>query len=156
MSNASLKMPKALVTASLRDRALKDDQASVSEVIMALHVPSESNSLSLVLKIIFGDLSGDATTIKHKQSDLPQEEVVRRKRLRSQDSDQRPPSPQHTRAISPAGNVQEQILSDVEVDDAGPQVKSASGTSLSSDNQHLVEKDFTSHGSPESSTNFNL
>jgi hypothetical protein len=111
------------------------------------------------LKIFLEDLSGDATTIKHKQSDLSSEEgVMGGKRLRSQDSvqnHQRPSSPQHTRPLnkelSPA--VQEQILVAVEMYDAGPQVKSASGTSLSSENQHLVEKDFASHGSPESSTN---
>ena len=117
--------------------------------------PSESNNLSLVLKVTFG---GDAATIKH---DLSQD-VVRRKRPRSQDSVQnhhRPPSPQHSRQLnkelSPAGNVQGQISSAVEVDDAGPQIKSTSRTSLGLENQHLVEKDSTSHGSPESSTNFN-
>jgi hypothetical protein len=112
------------------------------------------------LKITVEDLSGDATTIKDKQPDLlSQEEAMRRKPLRSQDSvqnHQQPPSPQHTRSLnkelSPA--VQEQIL--FAVDDAGPQAKSASGRSLSSENQHLVDKDFASHGSAESSTNFNL
>ena len=104
-------------------------------------------------------LADDATTIKHKQSNLSSQEVIR---LRSQDSvqnHQQAPSPQHTRALnkelSPAGNVQEQILFTAEMYDAGPQVKSAPGTSLSSENQHLVEKDVANHGSPESSTNFN-
>lgn len=108
------------------------------------------------MKITVEDLSGDATTIKDKQPDLlSQEEAMRRKRLRSQDSFQnyqQPPSPQHTgslnKELSPA--VQKQIL--FAVDDAGPQAKPASRTSLSSENQHLVEKDF---GSAESSTNFN-
>ena len=84
---------------------------------------------------------------------------MRQKRPRSQDSvqnHQQLPSSQHTwslnKELSPAGNVQEFA---VEMFDAGPQVKTASGTSLSSENQHLVEKDFASHRSPESSTNFN-
>lgn len=114
-------------------------------------VSSESNNLSLVLKITLEDPPGDATTTKHKQSDLSSQEVVR---LRSQDSHQRPTSPQHTnKELSPAGNVQEQILVDAEMYEAGPQVKPAP---LSSENQQLMEKDFASHGSPESSTNFNL
>jgi hypothetical protein len=143
--NASLKTPQPLVTlASSRDRR---DQASVSEVI-ALHVPSESDILSLLLKITIEGLSGDATTIKHKQSDLSQEEGVRQKRLHSQNSVQNHQPPSHqplNKELSPAGNVQEPILSAVEMYDAGPQEKSTFGATLSSENQPL-----------ESSTNLNL
>lgn len=111
------------------------------------------------MKITLED-DATGTTIKHKQSDLSsQEEVIK---LRSQDSDQnqqRHRSPQHTRGsnkeLSPAGSVREQILFAAEMYGAGPQVKSAPGTSLSSENQHIVEKDFTSQRSPESS-NTNL
>lgn len=106
------------------------------------------------MKITLEDDDATGTTFKHKQSDLSsQEEVIK---LRSQDSvQQRPPSPRHTRPsnkeLSPAGNAQEFVA---EMYGAGPQVKSAPGTSLSSENQHLVEKDFTSQGSPElSNTN---
>ena len=107
------------------------------------------------MKIAVEDISGDATTIKHKQPDLSSQEIMR---FRSQDSvqnHQRPPSPQHTRSLGSdlrPGNEQEQRNSAVEMyDDAGP-LESAPGTSLSPENQHLVEKDFA----PESSTNFNL
>ena len=80
-------------------------------------------------------------------------------RLRSQDSVQnyqRPPSPQRplNKNLRPAGNEQEQSSS-AEMYNAGPQVKSAPGTSLSPENQYLVEKGFASHGSPESSTKVN-
>ena len=105
------------------------------------------------MKITREDLSGDASTIKHKQSDLSSQEIMR---LRSQDSVQRPPSPQRplNKDLRPAGSEQEQSFFAAEMYDAGPQVKSGPGTSLSPEN--LVEKDFASHGSPESSTNVNL
>ena len=108
------------------------------------------------MKTTVEDISGDATAIKHKQSNLPSQEAMW---LRSQDSVQNhQPSPQHTRPLNKevrsAGNIQEQNLFAAELE-VGPQVKSAPGTSLSSENQHPVEKDFASHGSPESSTNFN-
>jgi hypothetical protein len=81
------------------------------------------------LKIIREDLSGDATTIKNKQSD---QEIL------SVQNHQLPSSPQHTNTeLSPAGNVQEQVLFAAE-NEAAPPLSSAS------------------HGSPESSTNFNL
>ena len=145
MFNTSLKTPQALVTStSSRDRVPKHDQASVSKVIICLFVPSESN-LSLVLKIT----SGDVTTIKHKQFDLSSQEEVMRHRSQDSVQNQRPPSPQHTRPLN-------KELSPAEIYGAGPQVKSTPGTSISSENQHLVEKDFASQGSLESSTNFNL
>lgn len=159
-------MPQALITSSSQDRAPKHDQA-VSEVIMALHVPSESNNLSLASKT-GKDLSSNATTFKRKQSEVSQEAVMsKRKRRHSQDSVQRVPSPQHTSPLNkelshvlshtPAGNVQQPNLYDA----SGLQVKSGSGTSVmsseasSSGNQHLMGKDFTSHA-PESTTNLNL
>ena len=109
------------------------------------------------MKITLEDPSGDATTIKHKQSDLSSQEVVRPCSQDSVQNHQGPTSPQHTnKELSPAGNVQEQNLVDAEMYEAGSQVKSAPRTFLSSEIQHPVEKDFVSHGSPESSTNYNL
>jgi hypothetical protein len=155
--NASLKTSQALVTpAGSRDRATEHDQA---EVIMALY-QRESNNLSLVLKITLEDLSGDA--IKHKQSDLSSQEIMRPRSQDSVQNHQRPPSSQHTRPLNkdlrPAGNEQEQSFFAAEMydSDAGPQVKSVPGTSLSPENQHVAEKDSASHESPESPTNVNL
>lgn len=166
-------MPPALLTPeSSRDGAPKSDQASVSEVTIALHVPSESNDLSLVSKAISEDLSGDVRAIKRKQSDISQGEAVsKRTRVHSQDSvqnNQCAPSPQHTLnkdlshmlSHTPACDVQEPIFE--MYDTLGPQVTSESGTFApnegpsSSENQCLVEKDLTSDETPESLTNSSL
>jgi hypothetical protein len=164
-------MPQDLVTSISQDRVPEHDQASVSEVITALHIPGESNNLSLVSKTT-KDLSGDdATTIKRKQSDMSQDEVVsKRKRRGSQNNvqnHQRSPSSQHTRPLnkelnhmlSPAGNVQRPIAFAAEVYD---EVKPGSGVTMSNEapsgsgNPHLMEKDSTPDESPELPTNFNL
>lgn len=147
-------MPQALVTSISQDRVPEHDEASVSEVITALHIPSESNNLSLASKST-KDLSGDdATTIKRKQS---QDEVVsKRKRLGSQNNYQRPLLSQHTKPfnkelnhmLSPAGNVQRPIAFAAEVKSGmSKEVPSGSG------NQRLMEKDFTHAESPELPTN---
>jgi len=127
------------------------------------------------LKITSKDLSGDVRTIKRKQSDISQEEVVsKRKRVPSQNSvlnHQRAPSPQPTRPLNkdlshmlsqtPAHHVQKST-SFAEIYNAlGSQLSSGPGTSASNEapssleNQSLAEKDFVSQRSREPSTNFN-
>ncbi|KAF8808330.1 hypothetical protein BYT27DRAFT_7137453 [Phlegmacium glaucopus] len=161
--DASLRMPQvSIAPPSSRDRALNHGQAS--EVTTALHVPSESNNLSLVSKTTSKDLSGDVRTIKRKQSDISPEEVLsKRKRVPSQNSVQNHPraiSPQHTRPLNkdlghmlsqtPAGNVQEPISFDALVKScSGPMSNEAPS---SSGDQRLM--DFTSQRSPESPTYF--
>jgi hypothetical protein len=136
-----------------------------------LHVLSESNNLSLLSKTTTKDLSGDATTVKRKQSDISQEEgVSKRKRFRGQDNvqdHQGAPSSPSDKELShvmssrtPTSNVLEQPISfAIEMHDtSGPQVKlgheandEANEVPSSSENQRM-EKDSIS---PESSMNFN-
>ena len=161
-------MPQASPTpSSSRDRFPNQDQGSVSEVTAALHVPSESNNLSLISKT--KDLSDDVKTVKRKLSNISQEVVSKRKRVPSEDGVHNHESAYSLQPSSPLNkdlshmlsqtSVQEPISCAVEMHDVS--AKSGSGTSVSnkgpssSGNQRLMEKDFASQRSLKSSANFN-